>query len=254
MLPTDLQNSFVLKDFDQFFSEIILEKNRAISAKIPLAFKKEYDGQDEAWTLVDYINKHLVGILEEQSLTITHEAGDFASLYYREGQYIMAALADEIFLNLEWIGRDLWDMNLIETKIFGTQIAGSKFFDNLDEFLKERDPLKIDLGAVYYLALSLGFRGKYRGIDDKGAIKEYKRKLFVFVMRCEPHFQRDYLLFPEAYAYTQDEGIPRKLPNPRLWYMGLTLLVFFMALGGSILWWHATSDLNTIVNQVIEQE
>ena len=43
--------------------------------------------------------------------------GEYASALYRRAQYVMAALADETFLYLDWPGRDAWRANLLEFKL-----------------------------------------------------------------------------------------------------------------------------------------
>lgn len=255
MLPSPLKNSFILKNFNQFFSEVSSQKILAISGISVSASQTEQEYQDILSSFVGSISKNIVTLLESQELTASHEGGDFLMAYYREALYIMAALADEIFLNFDWIGQNTWDMYLIEQKIFKTQIAGDKFFENLDAYLLNRDPLKIDLGALYYFALALGFQGKYRGIDDKGVLKNYMKSLFLFVVRKEPAFQDpNYLLFPEAYGYTQEEGLIHNLPNPRIWYNAFMALIFGFGVIGSIVWYSQMSSTNHITNQILDQK
>ncbi len=187
MLPTTLDTSFTLQNFFSFFSQIMFEKERALADALPSESEDENVGTEgKVERLARYISGQLSALLEEQALVVLREGGEFSALYFRQAQYIMAALGDEIFLNFSWEGQSVWDTTLIEMQVFGTQIAGTKFFADLDEFLATRDPLKIDIGALYYFALSLGFRGKYRGIEDHGAIKAYKEQLFLFILRRKP--------------------------------------------------------------------
>lgn len=251
MIPSDLKNSFILKNFYQFFEQIIFEKKTALSG-ISSSSQNEELHQQALYDFVANISKNLSTLLEAQSFNVSHEGGDFLVNYYQEALYIMAVLADEIFLNLDWVGKNIWDMFLVEQKLFKTQIAGDKFFENLETYLLDRDPLKIDLGALYYLALALGFRGKYRGIDDKGIIKDYMHSLFLFVVRKEPDFQsQDYLLFPETYGYTQDQGLIINLPNPRIWYAAFIGLIFGMGILGSIFWYVSTNQFNSTLNEIL---
>lgn len=251
MLPTDLQRSIFLNKFFTYYKQVIKEKERAIQGTVSPQDHIE-EQTDERITLVLFIFRRLTSFLEEQALTIVHEGGPFSVSYYEEIQYILCAMTDEIFLNLNWKGKDLWDQYLLETKFFGTQIAGEKFFENLDSFLSTRDPLRIDIGAIYYLTLALGFRGKYKGIDDHGSIQIYKNKLFLFIMRREPKlYEGKMFLFPETYDLLQDSSLSQKLPNPRLWYSLYAALVVGMGLIGSAAWYYATINLSTTVQSII---
>lgn len=251
MLPTDLQRSIFLNKFFTYYKQVIQEKEQAMQGSIPIQ-EQTGDQTDERISLVLYIFRRLTSFLEEQALTIVHEGGPFASSYYEEIQYILCAMTDEVFLNLDWKGKDLWDQYLLETKFFGTQFAGEKFFENLDSFLSTRDPLRVDIGAIYYLTLALGFLGKYRGIDDRGAIQIYKNKLFIFIMRREPElYEGKMFLFPEAYDPLQDNALPQKLPNPRVWYSFYAALIVGMGLIGSAIWYYVTADLSATVQSII---
>jgi type VI secretion system protein ImpK len=252
MFPADLDASFVVQNFYNFYEQLLVEKKRILAGFVPSDIALDCTEEQKKQKIVQYMSVQIADILEEQSLSISHTGGEFAVSYYQEAQYIMAALADEIFLNLDWFGRDLWDTCLIENRLFKSQIAGQKFFENLDKFIEERDPLIIDLGAVYYLALSLGFRGKYQGIDDHGVIQTYKKKLFLFVMRREPQlFQGKSLMFPDSYDYTLDQGMAQKLSNPRMWYTALVGLILFMSVVGSLLWYDAIGPLNKVIQSII---
>ena len=253
MLPSDLKNSFIIKNFILFFNQLIIEKKQA--AEPPSTSFQEETEQKSLYAFVGGISRDLALFLESQEFGVAHEGGEFLSAYYHEALYIMVALADEIFLNFKWVGQNIWDMYLIEQRIFKTQIAGEKFFENLDYYLLTRDPLKVDLGALYYFALALGFQGKYRGMNDNGMLQSYMHQLFLYVMRKEPDFQKStYLLFPEAYEYTQTQGEIVQLSNPRAWYGAFLGLIFGMGLVGSGLWYWETWDLNRLTVQILDHD
>src|SRR5215471_15378879 len=140
-------------------------------------------------------------------LLFEHQARDaqtYGSEFYREAQYVMAALADEIFLQLEWEGKDYWLSNLIETQLFQTHISGELIFQRLDRILQDRDPALKELASVYFMALSLGFRGKYRGYNDNGLLTLYRQQLYAFIFQRPADLSDDKKqLFPETYLYTQ---------------------------------------------------
>jgi type VI secretion system protein ImpK len=179
-----------------------------------------------------FVWQRLVSLFERQEAHAWRYGGTYGAEFYKEAQYVMVALADEIFLNTEWEGHRSWVSNLLESKIFRTHVAGELFFQRLDRLLVERDPVYRDLAAVYLMALSLGFRGKYRGRDDRGQLEGYRRQLFHFVFRREPDLDSPTRqMFPEAYYHTLREETRRRLPNPRAWIILLcAVLIAYLAL------------------------
>ena len=170
--------------------------------------------------------QRLVSLFERQEAQAWRYGGTYGAEFYKEAQYVMVALADEIFLNTQWEGQKFWVSNLLESKIFHTHVAGELFFQRLDRLLVDRDPVYRDLAAVYLMALSLGFRGKYRGRDDRGQLERYRRQLFHFVFRREPELENESRhVFPEAYYHTLRQETKRRLPNPRAWVILLVAVV-----------------------------
>jgi type VI secretion system protein ImpK len=198
--------------------------------------------------------QRLLTLFERQEAHAWRYGGTYGAEFYKEAQYVMVALADEVFLNTEWEGQRHWVSNLLETKIFQTHAAGEVFFQKLERLLLDRDPVYRDLGAVYLMALSLGFRGKYRGgHEDAARLLEYRRQLFEFVFRREPDLADETRrLFPETYFHTIRDEQKRRLPNPRAWVILLVAVVAaYVALTHAI-WLNLTQELSD-VNDCIEQ-
>lgn len=173
-----------------------------------------------------FVWQRLVSLFERQEAQAWRYGGTYGAEFYKEAQYVMVALADEIFLITQWEGQRFWVSNLLESKIFRTHVAGELFFQRLDRLLVDRDPVYRDLAAVYLMALSLGFRGKFRGRDDQGQLERYRRQLFHFVFRREPELETTARhIFPEAYYHTLREETKRRLPNPRAWIILLVAVV-----------------------------
>jgi type VI secretion system protein ImpK len=200
-----------------------------------------------------YVWQCLVSLFERQEAQAWRYGGTYGAEFYKEAQYVMVALADEIFLHTAWDGQRLWVSNLLETRKFRTHVAGELFFQKLERLLVERDPVNRDLAAVYLMALSLGFQGKYRGRDDRGQLERYRRQLFAFVFRREPELKSESRhVFPEAYYHTLREETRRKLPNPRAWVILFCAVVLaYVALTHGI-WVKLTGRLFQ-VNERIEQ-
>jgi type VI secretion system protein ImpK len=156
--------------------------------------------------------QRLRAVFERQMLAAYAHGGAFGAEVYREAQYVMVALADEIF-----------------------------------RLLQDRDPFSRDLALIYLQALALGFEGKFRSLDDQGQLARYRRQLFSLIFRRSPDLTNaSRQIFPEAYAYTLRRQKRRKLPNPRLWLGALCLVILIYSLLSHGLWVRATSRLDSI--------
>ncbi len=179
----------------------------------------------------------LQSLLERQALESGRRGGEYGVIFYRQAQYVMAVLADEVFLSMDWSGRAQWNQDLLETRLFGSYNAGDEFFRRADAVLKEGTRSQAELAAVFLLALSFGFRGRYRGPTHAGRLAEYKRQLYADIFHREPDLlaeARD--LCPEAYAYTAIEAEPRMLPSPTRWFWVLGAVIFGYLVLGHLLW------------------
>lgn len=76
-------------------------------------------------------------------------------------KFALAAFVDETVLTADFPLRHEWEKNPLQLKFFGEHLAGVKFFDRLDEFLKNAEA-QAEVIEVYYLCLLLGYKGKYK--------------------------------------------------------------------------------------------
>lgn len=204
--------------------------------------------------MADPVRRHLISVLEGQVPESRRRGGEYGVGYYRDAQYAMAALADEIFLTLDWPGREVWRSRLLEYELFGTYTAGETLFERVDRLLKDRDPSDGEIAAVYLLALALGFRGKYRDADDGGQIEYYRRQLFAFLFQGRPDLDReDRRMFPEAYAntLTRDEG--ERLPYIRRWLWLMVGIAVVFLLASVVVWEVFTADLSREVADLLRR-
>ncbi|MBI9082859.1 MAG: DotU family type IV/VI secretion system protein [Desulfobacterales bacterium] len=252
MKPTELENSFLLRQFQDFYREVIAQKTAIVQAAEGPKIAPQSGAEDTAKEGLHAVQIRLMRILEEQVLESRRRGGEYGVNYYRKAQYVMAALADEIFLHMRWEGRDLWKSNLLEFKFFGTHVAGEVVFEKIEALLRERDPAMIEIAAVYQLVLALGFRGKFRDRDDGGQIDHFRSQLYTFIFHRNPDlFNSGKLLFSDAYDYTLDQGEGKRLPYMRRW-IGVIVLLIVVFLGVSHgIWEHSTRDLVDIAEDII---
>jgi type VI secretion system protein ImpK len=250
----ELERSLLLKQFYDFYSVVIRQKKVAQSyAEVPLPGQapgpEEVSSEEES---AKTVSRALLSLLEEQAIEAGRRGGEYGVSFYKEAQYLMAALADETFLNMDWEGRDAWKSGLLEFKLFGTHVAGELFFQKLDTLLADRDPALVEIAALYLQALSLGFRGKFRDIDDEGKVAYYRRQLFAFIFHKNPDLlNQDKLLYSEAYAHTLAEEKGKKLPYVKRWIMVVVVLVLAFFIASHVLWVHVTEDLKQIIQQIL---
>jgi type VI secretion system protein ImpK len=211
----------------------------------------EQSQPSDTFRLSTQVWHRLISLFQRQAVSAWRYGGTYGAEFYKEAQYVMVALADEIFLHTEWEGQKAWVSNLLEARIFKTHAAGEIFFDRVDRLLQGQNPVYRDLAAVYLMALSLGFKGKYYGTDDKGQIAHYRRQLFSFICRRDPALDNESRhIFPEAYYHNVREESQKKLADPRKWVLLLCLVIIVYVAATQLLWSQFTQDLNT-VNQNI---
>jgi|ERR1044071_3031543 type VI secretion system protein ImpK len=207
----------------------------------------EQSQPSDSFRLSTHVWHRLISLFQRQAVSALRYGGTYGAEFYKEAQYVMVALADEIFLHTEWEGQKAWVSNLLESRIFKTHAAGEIFFDNMDRLLQGQNPVYRDLAAVYLMALSLGFKGKYYNTDDKGRIASYRRQLFSFICRRDPALDNESRhVFPEAYYHNVREESQKKLSDPRRWIVVLCLSIIVYVVATQLLWSQLTQDLNTI--------
>ena len=135
--------------------------------------------------------------------------------------YIMAALSDEILLNIEWDGKLYWENNMLEQKFFGSQTAGDTIFANIEQLIRGDVANLLETGEIYLKLLALGFLGKYRG-----------------------------LLFQGEYAHTIPTKRKQLLPDTNnILYICFSFTFLFLVIG-SIVWAFETKDLYRILSEI----
>lgn len=241
--------SLIVSCFEDFYAQVL--KNKQLVASKP--WEREEDKEISTPNAVaTYILSNLQTFIEEQTIEVLEEGSGFSDTYYAAAQFIMVSLADEIFLSLEWPGKQYWESNLLEQRFYNTHSGGQVFFDKLDLLLKNKDPVQTDLGVLYLNALALGFQGKYRHSSDEAALASYRKRLFVFINRRDPYlFRQKIYLFPDAYAHTLEGNSIKELPTLRNWYLVLLGLGFTYLLTSYIMWYSATADIFRVLNRII---
>lgn len=247
------QSSFLLNQFREFYSELArLKRTVEVSGSVYLFDLPTSDSPDPTST-VNGVWQHLLSVLERQETEAGQNGGAFAVAVYQEAEYVMAALADEIFIHMNWDGRANWP--LLESKIFKTHVAGEVIFERLERLLQRQDPFYLDLAAVYFMALSLGFQGKFRGNDPANSLGTYRRRLFAMIYRRNPQlFTTNTPIFPQTYQNTLDRGAGRKLPNQNIWFAIVGAVLVFWLASSHLAWTEVSSEVSTTIAKVLSTD
>jgi len=202
------------------------------------------------------VGQALLGLLNRQEAEVRRTGGEYASAIYRRAQYVMAALADETFLYLDWPGREAWRTNLLEYKLFQSYRAGEEVFRRIEALLSTRDPAESDLARVYLMTLALGFRGKLRGPEGEARVDTCRRDLYTFLSNRDPGTPREpRSLFPAAYQSNfESAGASRRLSASRRWLLGGLLLALLWIVVSHRVWIGITEDLWPLVDRIIQAQ
>ncbi|UXA53269.1 type IVB secretion system protein IcmH/DotU [Xanthomonas prunicola] len=101
-------------------------------------------------------------------------------------RYVLCTLLDEAVLAAPWGEGSGWSQRTLLVTFHGETYGGAKVFDLLDRLA--RDPARhLDLLELLYLALALGFGGRYRVEQGGGArLADRQTELFQLIQRQRP--------------------------------------------------------------------
>jgi type VI secretion system protein ImpK len=195
------------------------------------------------------VHARLRRLLDRQAAEVARSGGSFALGRYREAQFAMAALADETLLHgITWDGRAFWNDLLLESVLFGSQIAGEVIFDRIADIVALRGGVDVELATIYLTILSLGFRGRYWRPQDDAHLATIRLALARQVAQDGSFRQEGSagVLCPAAYATTLAGGKAARLPHLRPYFIGLGVGVLIYLLASHVIWIRGTESLREL--------
>lgn len=81
-------------------------------------------------------------------------------------KFALVAFLDETIIAADWSGKDEWIANPLQVQLFNRFDAGDEFYQKLEDLLDEIR-LNSEVLEVYYLCLTLGFKGKYAYLEQE---------------------------------------------------------------------------------------
>lgn len=231
MAPNDT-TVLLLQSFQEFYQSVVTYKQ---------SIQDSQDFQQE--NSVSIIFEALLSQLRQVELNNEAIQYDGALNFVDEARYVMAVLADEIFLFHcgDWFGKEEWNNNLLETKLFGTRSAGSVFFQKIPAVLESSSPERKNIAALYLYAIAFGFRGQYNGQSDQG-LGRYQQQLYQYLYP-ESSLDESEKLIPEAYEYTLIPSKKHRFPNWKPWAIALGAYLVFYLVGSYGAWRWLMEDL-----------
>lgn len=207
------------------------------------------------------IQRRLLIALESSHDGYANDAGDHDTTLVKHVRYLMAALADEVFLTLPWCGQKDWQRSLLELNLFQSHVAGEVFFERLDGLLDKRvyvakrDSDQECLTQLYFLCLSLGFRGRYRGSEHNETIAAYKARLFQRLYGHTPtlHGAGRRILSKDPYQHNVSMPYSRGLPDVRRWVMTFAGVLGVYLFVTYILWYKIVRDVDDAIQLIFDQ-
>lgn len=84
----------------------------------------------------------------------------------RAAKYAFCAAVDETILRSQYAIREAWETRPLQLALFGDQLGGENFFQQLDD-LRARGSAHLQVLEVFHMCLLLGFQGRYAldGVD-----------------------------------------------------------------------------------------
>ena len=171
----------------------------------------------------------------------------------REVQFLMCALADDLFLHeIEWRGREAWSDRLLEQRVFGTRVAGEQIFEQISALVQRRDPAEADLASVYLAAIGLGFKGRFRSAEHAPRLDALSRMLFDLIAgrAADPTFGGRSLV-PGAIANVISGERRTRASRITVGTGALLGIAGAFVFVSSILWFVMTSDLVSAATAVL---
>ncbi len=160
---------------------------------------------------------------------------------YENACFAVVAWLDEVILRSTLESNrpvyDEWRRSPLQAALYGTSNAGQEFFDRLDRL----NPGQKQLCEVYFLALSLGFRGKYYDDAQENQLMDLRRqcaaRLPEPISDLLDFEKRQERITPEVYAVQPPSPRPVERRWSRYWLaapiaVAAALLLLFLWLRG----------------------
>jgi len=180
--------SLLLRQFREFIDEVRQQLVHAAPGDLDLS---DPTVSKEANNAAKKMSDNIARIAEAQDLQFSREASQAELMLVDELRYLKAAMADELLLSEAWSGRPFFTSYLVETRLFGSSLAGDKIFDRISQLLGDTSSRAQQLAPLYLFAVAIGFQGRFRGPDADDSLIPIRDALYRKIYRREPLLKSD---------------------------------------------------------------
>jgi len=170
----------------------------------------------------------------------------------KEVIYAMAAIADEVFLSMDWVGKQYWEESMLEKYYFGSQMAGDKIFHGINRLVSEKGTVAVEKAEIYLKILALGFKGRYRGTEEEQVgITHYRNKLFEFIEKNDKSvFLVGPRLFQKEYTHVLPNIHRKLLPDGSIISYVIAFFAFMFLVISTVVWMFETRELRLLLMDI----
>ena len=143
---------------------------------------------------------------------------------YDLSRFAVFAWIDEAILSSAWPEKGKWQGEQLQRIYYQTTDGGELFFDKLNQLGPQQEQVR----EVFYLCLTLGFRGRYCNPGDEFLLEQLKNSnLKLLAGSSDLHAMEEETLFPDAYLQggAQLAGVENKRRFPLALFFGATVPV-----------------------------
>jgi type VI secretion system protein ImpK len=156
--------------------------------------------------------------------------------------YVWTAVADAVLLHdVSWPGREGWAETPLEVVLYRSRIAGDRIFEAVEDLTRRHGRDQDGLAVTILLALEIGFRGRFHGIDDHGEIDRLKRRLFEMVFQA-PSLE-DFGGLTAGAVDALGANLAARLPSVRPWRLAILGVAAGYLLLSGLIWWNQVADI-----------
>jgi type VI secretion system protein ImpK len=221
--------------FCEYHAEVVLMKRQVVAAPAAMPY--------------DAIQQRLLDTFEVQAARVTQSLPEHEARLFEETRYVMIAMADEVFLSMEWPGKGDWANKPLEAIVFQTRDAGERFFRRIDDTLAGRAAASSQMLTVYITALALGFRGKFAALGTNEP-ETFRKRLSEYIARIDPDLVRAEELCPQAHENTLDKETEKRLPSFSRGVLPFLLVILAWVVVGEILWFYRTAEIDDVLDRI----
>lgn len=180
------------------------------------------------------------------------QASSYRSENILLARYILCTTLDELLLHSNWGPQLQWHKHKLLVTFHGEDWGGERFFVILER-LSADSTLHVDLLELIYLCLSLGYKGKFRFIEDgQTQLDEVTEKLYHTIRWLRGDFRKDLAIadpLPVAVAPAPQTTTTTSTQPLPIWLLGIftAMLMLTVYTGFSFM---LSSSVTPVVQQL----